>query len=1334
MSKVEHKGGLFSGHFLNDEKGICDLTEWGKITADEVKRFRADALAQLVLLNGGTGLAVPQRNESDTIGDFIAPILDLLGWRNLRHREPNIGSGSRPDMLLFADQAGKQAGLKESAAGRYDEACKHAAAVLEAKKWNLALDRREAGSGKAPRSAPSSQMLRYLRDIEKGAEWGILTNGVLWRLYFRRANSKSEHFLELDLENLLRDESQENGVRVFMLMFGRDSFANGFHEKALAKSRNWEATITGDLSQDIFGRVFPELARALAKGERSPDTARLRRIAEDTMTLLFRLLFVLYAEDRGLLPVGNKRLRRYSLAEIRRLLDEDDIDDIPSNVYLMFAKFRNLCAAINKGNKQMLIPPYNGGLFSPRHAPLLESKDISDYDFAKAVKTLAYRDDKRINYRDLSVQHLGAMYERFLELELAISGGGKGQIIAKPNRYARKSGGSYYTPEELVHLVIDGAVGVLLREYRAEFNSAVKQNAPMAKLKKLDPAMRGLRLKVCDPAMGSGHFLVSLVDYLADWALAEIAAAEGAVDGYHSPLSAEIESVRERIKKEAKEGGWHIDEHHLDDRQIIRRLVLKRAVYGADKNPMAVELAKLSLWLHTFTVGAPLTFLDHHLRHGDSLFGEFAADAMSDLGKLGKPLMAKPLLQMAQSAAEEMQQIESVTDSSIAEVQSSIAAFDKMQGKSAPFNHALTLLHCRHWFAAEDGKMQHLNPLAAVEAALQGKELSAGGAEYAKRAEALCARENFIHWETAFPGIWSNWANGKKRIGGFDAVIGNPPWAKMRVSETGWFDVHDPTINEVMTQAERDRKIEERRKKGDPIIGEYDDAVRRANAAIDVARQCGVYPQMSRGDINLYALFVERASALIAPEGTVGLLVPSDIFSGLNTSAFFGNIVSGGRMSAILDFVNSPYNYFADVHKSFKFCVFAFGGSARQFAKTECAFFINKKKNNENHRVVFAPGDFDAINPNTGSAPVCKTQRDADIIIDIHRRLPILQKEGEAPLYKVKYTGMLHVAGDSDKFITAATLEKRGYYPVAPNLYKKGDDICPPLYTGRMIDLYNHRAASVTYNAANVHRHFNTEQSTVEQLRSPSFCPTPPFWVKSEYLKAHKDLTWFMGYRDVTAATNRRTVIAALVPRAAYANTVLLLMPTLPPEPKKPTKAELKKWQGQCSRIIAEYKSTAPLLTANLSSFALDFIARQKNAGLHIQWHLLRQLPIIAPEVYQQKAGGETIGDFVRGRVLRLAYTADDMTPFARDMGHKGKPFIWDEQERLHLRAQLDALYFLLYGINNDDAAYMMDSFPIVKKHDEKTTGGYQTRDLILRYLNAYRAKDWQAKPVTPAY
>ena len=224
----------------------------------------------------------------------------------------------------------------------------------------------------------------------------------------------------------------------------------------------------------------------------------------------------------------------------------------------------------------------------------------------------------------------------------------------------------------------------------------------MGRLKPLDPAEKLLDLKVCDPAMGSGHFLVNLVDYLADRVITAMAEAEATVDGYLSPLTARIDDIRTRIMANAEARGWTIDEDQLDDRHIVRRMVLKRCVYGVDKNPMAVELAKVALWLHTFTVGAPLSFLDHHLRCGDSLFGSWVRTGIDRAESQGGSLWLRGPITKATSAAASMQVIEGLTDAEIAEAHRSADIFAGVEESTTPLNAFLSVVQAFGWLNRRD--------------------------------------------------------------------------------------------------------------------------------------------------------------------------------------------------------------------------------------------------------------------------------------------------------------------------------------------------------------------------------------------------------------------------------------------------------------------------------------------------------------------------------------------------------------------------------------------------------------------------------------------------------
>ena len=295
---------------------------------------------------------------------------------------------------------------------------------------------------------------------------------------------------------------------------------------------------------------------------------------------------------------------------------------------------------------------------------------------------------------------------------------------------------------------------------------------------------------------------------------------------------------------------------------------------------------------------------------------------------------------------------------------------------------------------------------------------------------------------------------------------------------------------------------------------------------------------------------------------------------------------------------------------------------------------------------------------------------------------------------------MLDMTNDSHLFRTAAQLDADGFYPVQGNRWKKGEALYLPLYQGRMIWHFDHRANSVRVNPESTHNPYLSEPVSKDQHADPSFLPQSQYWVPEEMVESLLPMkeTWALGFRDITNPTNERTMIAAVVPWAGYGNTIPLL--------------------------TSDKSLSVACLVANLSSLSLDFVARQKAQGTHMNWYIVEQLPVIAPADYDRVFGPTTARALVRDHVLRLTYTAHDIAPFARDLGYHGPPFIWNEEERRHLRARLDALYFHLYGLSRDDAAYILDTFPIVRRHDEAAFGHYRTKAMILAYFNALAAGD----------
>ncbi len=897
-------------------------------------------------------------------------------------------------------------------------------------------------------------------------------------------------------------------------------------------------------------------------------------------------------------------------------------------------------------------------------------------------------------------------------------------------------------------LIIDRTLKPLADERRAAFEAKAAElksdRRPhaerRAELLKLDPAEAVLDLKVLDPAMGSGHFLVTAVDFLSD-AIAELVeSAPVAVpwlkDPYESPLVARVAAIRDDIMRRADESGWAIDTVQLTDRAIIRRMVLKRCIYGVDKNPLTVELAKVSLWLHSFTVGAPLSFLDHHLRCGDSLVGLRVLHGREALRRLSG-LAAQSAIAGAENAADSMHRIEEISDADIAEVRESAELFHQVESLTAELRGLLDLLSGLRWLTAgmtvkarnefEQPLVEVLEQNSPIAMTLLAhgpedagdlsdhtlKSALASFKEVWRDARAVADRERFLHWEAAFPGVWHGWQN-ERPIGGFDAVIGNPPWDRIKLQEVEWFPSRNREIALAPTAAARRRAIRQLRDDYDPLADEFDAAKRQADGLGRVVRNCGDYPLLGRGDINLYSLFVERAMSLVKPDGYVGLLTPSGIYADLTAARFFRSVSTSGRVSSLFDFENRRIGtglppFFPDVDSRFKFCALVFGGEERTFSQTDCAFFLHDPTtiNDADRCFPLARTDFARVNPNTGTAPVFRTRRNSVITRGIYERHPVLvdhSKREEGRVWPVKYVRMFDMTNDSGLFRTAAQLEGGGYYPVQSNRWKKGEDLYLPLYQGRMISHFDHRANSVTVNPENTHNPYLSEPVEEWQHADPDFLPQTEYWVPASEVESNLPvrLGYALGFRDIARPTDVRTMIASIVPWAGYGNKLPLLR--------------------------VDDASPAYHLVANLNSICFDYVTRQKIQGTTMNLFILEQLPVIAPDDYNRRFGDETARDLVRRHVLRLTYTAHDMEPFARDLGHLGPPFKWDEEERRHLRARLDALYFHLYGLNRDDAAYVLDTFPIVRRQDEARFGSYRTRELILAYMNALAAGDTGTK------
>lgn len=543
---------LYSEHFLAER-----LPGWDEFAALET----ADLHAALSALWAAERATLAGANEGETEQRFVRPVLDLLG-HSFALFQAIPGTGRVPDYLLYGSEEEREAALLANAA------VERATAVGDAKRFDVALDRRTAEGD------PVAQIRDYV--LLSKRPFGILTNGRVWRLYSRDAPLVERATHEVDLIALLEDGDPED-LRYFAAFFGASAFAPGadgrtFLERALDDSRLHAIEVSDALERAIFGAV-PELAAGfLGQEERTRGT--LDDAFANSLVFLYRVLFCLFAEARDLLPVRSQDYRHYSIAEHRLkvagLLDRGQ--QLSSSNDGLYAELRALFRMIHAGDEALGVTEYDGGLFDPELHPWLELRSVPDALVAPALDRIYRVGRELVDYRNLSVRTLGAVYERLLAWDLGEEDG-ELRLVESPRRHEM---GAYFTPEEVVDAIVERTLAPLLE--RRSLEARARGLSGEEALEHL------LEMNVLDPAIGSGHFLVGAVGFLA-----QSIATDPAYDGDRS----------------------------LDD---LRRLVAERCLYGVDLSELAVELARLSLWLVTARVGEPLTFLAN-LRVGDSLVG-----------------------------------------------------------------------------------------------------------------------------------------------------------------------------------------------------------------------------------------------------------------------------------------------------------------------------------------------------------------------------------------------------------------------------------------------------------------------------------------------------------------------------------------------------------------------------------------------------------------------------------------------------------------------------------------------------------------------------------------
>ncbi|MFF8594366.1 Eco57I restriction-modification methylase domain-containing protein [Streptomyces sp. NPDC015220] len=1287
----------------------------------------------------GLPASVPVRDEAERAWEYLKPL-----WRDLRAALPSDPATGAP----AADPTGRAGAdwlaqlfrkldfgalTEVGAAGipadsdpekRFPVSHRHGPALVHLIPWNQELDKRPA-----PGQVPAQSMLQDCLNRTEAHLWAVLTNGRHLRLLRDSSSFATAAYVDFDLEAVFDGELFSEFVLLYCVLH-----ASRFEvPEGTAASGCWlekwraEAVTSGARALDQLRLGVQNALTVLGTGFlRHPENVRLREdvdpkaLRDALLRLVYRLLFVFVAEDRDALldPNAGERQRKayeryFSSARLRERARRRQGTAHGDQ----YEALRMVLDALGtEGGRPELGLPGLGGLFSPTEADApLDGLKLSNESLLAAVRHLAQVRDpgarrwRPVDYRHLDAEELGSVYESLLELEPKHSATDRSFELIEVAGNSRKTTGSYYTPSSLIECLLDTTLDPVIDDAvkRGEQRGTAAGHPDPTD----DILAELLSLTVCDPACGSGHFLVASARRIAK----------------------RVASVRERNPEPTVDAVRH-----------ALHEVVARCIYGVDLNPMAVELAKVSLWLEALEPGKPLGFLDAHVKRGNGLIGatpKLLADGVPDDAfkpiegddrKYAAGLVKRNKAQRAgqdellfdtdtlpgnERYAGELARITAAPADSLEQVRAQESAY-RAYVESATYVQDLHAADA--WCAAFVWPKREGAPEAPTDQAFRAlRSRNQSAVPDATHAEILRLRDQyrFFHWHLEFPEVFAvpesgaGVQPGTGWAGGFDAVVGNPPWDSVNFPETEFFAVLAPDIAEVNNTAARKKKIQALRDSPDTIrlYNAYTDAKRRVYGESHFLRVSNRHPLTGQGNLNVYSLFAENDRTLTSPRGRTGVIVPTGIATDARTQYFFKDLVASKSLAVLFDFENRN-SLFPAIDSRMKFCILSMTGCNIDQPAAHFGFFLHDPAELADPGRIFslAANEINLLNPNTGTCPVFRSRRDAEITLGIYERVPVLLDESRGPAgnpWGISFLRMFDMSHESHLFRpdiqngeSFDSLLRDGWR-LDGNALIRGDERLLPLYEAKMAEFYNHRVADVIKSETATKRQNQPSYLTERDLNNPDRLPLPLNWVPESDVtitgRLYKgvarrlsdqgwDRKWLLGWRDITSATNERTAIVGPIPYAGVGNSLPVSI---------------------LGNSQAKY---APALCAAASAMVFDFIARFKVGGTHLNFFITYQLPVPSPKQMEPHLS------FVTRRVLELTYTARDMSPFARDLGDTDAPFHWDENRRSAIRAELDAFFFHLYGINRDDVSYILDTFPIVQRKDEEKYGEYRTKNLIL--------------------
>ena len=1164
------------------------------------------------------------------------------------------------------------------------------------------LDKPDTRFGDGVRRRSPFLLAQEYLNASDGALWAIVGNGLKLRILRDNPSLTRPAYIEADLEAIFTEGLYPDFTALWLLAHA-SRFGKVGNEPGDCPLERWRNTAQEDgiRARDRLRIGVTEALRALGTGFLAhPANMELRRrleagelitqaYFEQLLRLIYRFIFLATIEDRELVfapeaaaDAKARYMAGYSLTRLRQLAARrrsyDRHADLWQALTITFS-------GLGKGQSALGLPAL-GGLFAASHCPDLDTAQLDNSSLLSALFSLCFFRDgaalSRVNYRDMDSEELGSVYESLLELvpNLALTAGVRrfsfigDEDDSSTRGNARKLTGSYYTPDSLVQELIKSTLEPVI-----ERNLAENPQEPVKAL---------LALSVCDPACGSGHFLLAAARRIAE-EVARLNAADG------NPLPA-------------------------DYRRALRDVVA-HCIYGVDKNPMAVELARTALWLEAYTPERPLTFLDAHLRCGDALLGildpamldggipDKAFNALSGddkevvkrlkkanrdaLKAIEKAKAPGGQFSLGLEAEQEANAFEHLPDNTLAAIETKRTAFAALQARLADSRARLAA----DLFVAAFLLPKTLENEAKTPTSQDVWLVQNGGtprpcvADVSRRAAEVAQA---FHWWQAFPQV--------RAKGGFDVLLGNPPWERIKLQEEEFFASRSPLVAEAPHKAERGRRIqlladgmllhtlypEVEAAQGlvppngaeQALFAEFLAAKRGAEAASLFAHDAGRYPLTGVGDVNTYALFAESFAQLVAAHGRAGFIVPTGIATDDSTKAFFAAQTQNGQLVSLYDIENRDA-IFPSVHRSYKFCLLTLG--ATPAAEFVCFASQVIQLTDPRRRFSLSPKDFALINPNTLTCPVFRSERDAELTKKIYRITAVLLRDkGEVsnPWGIRFHTRLIHMAEDSHLFLGSP---QEGL----------------PVYEAKMIHQFDHRWAS--YSRDGISQEVSDlSKSNAEFVVSARYS-VDEHELGKRLLERNWHHNWLIGWRNIARSTDERTLIATVLPKYPIGHSIPLL-------------------------FLETVGEKAACFIANLSTLVLDFVVRQKVGGTNMTLEYVKQFPVLPPSRYQE----EDL-EFIVPRVLELSYTAIDLQPWAEHLGYDGPPFPWSPDRRAQLRAELDAYYARLYGLTRDELRYILDpadvmgddypseTFRVLKNKEMREFGEYRTRRLVLEAWDA---------------